>query len=575
MIPKNYLTLVFSLFASLAVYADDAKQALPSSVPGGAQFMKQHPASDVNGDGVLTAKEQDNFCVNHTIKALGGGYTYRKEMVAMRDGVKLATGIFVPEGKGPLPVVLIRTAYQINAAAMQNADIYRNKNIVFICQDLRGDGESEGKGGFDARIFDNEIDDGYDTIEWIASQPYCNGSVGMTGNSGHGFSAYMAYLAKPSSLKAVSTKISGGNAELYWTFHNGVRREMYNWLRSRNIPIPQWPKPTITVFDKKKYVDTLKHASVNNETVFIAKTGWYDIFLESSLDYFKAFGKKGKVFVQVDASGHGNMIGKKFPNKTVPSEWRIPDLVDATSGIGIPAKSHIVYYLMGDCSDPNAPGNTYKFTNVWPVPHEKVSYYMNQDGSMGEKRPRAREASLTFQYDPRNPVPSAGGDVFIHKGVGPLDQRVLKDRTDVLRFKSESLTKPLEITGKLKAELFIKTDVEDTTFTAKLIDVYPDGYEAIIKDSIIMTRFNEGIDKESKIEKGNIYKLTMDMWSTAYVFNKGHKMAVHISSSNSPKYEVHPNTFEPVMSFNDVPVANNTVMFSAQYPSRIILPVVK
>ena len=125
------------------------------------------------------------------------------------------------------------------------------------------------------------------------------------------------------------------------------------------------------------------------------------------------------------------------------------------------------------------------------------------------------------------------------------------------------------------AELFVKTDVEDTTFTAKLIDVYPDGYEAILRNSIIMTRFHDGFDKESKIEKGKVYKLTIDMWSTAYVLNKGHKLAVHISSSNSPKYEVHPNTFKPVMNFNNSPVANNTIMLSKEHPSRIILPIVK
>lgn len=133
----------------------------------------------------------------------------------------------------------------------------------------------------------------------------------------------------------------------------------------------------------------------------------------------------------------------------------------------------------------------------------------------------------------------------------------------------------MEITGKLTAELYVSSDVPDTTFTAKLIDVYPDGYEAILKDSIVMGRYHAGYDKESPMEKGNIYKLSMDMWSLAYVINKGHKIAVHISSSNDKKYEVHPNSFQPVMNLNDAPIARNTIHISPDHPSHLVLPVVK
>ena len=118
---------------------------------------------------------------------------------------------------------------------------------------------------------------------------------------------------------------------------------------------------------------------------------------------------------------------------------------------------------------------------------------------------------------------------------------------------------------------------EPKSFTAKLIDVYPNGYEAIVRDSIIMTRFHQGFDKPSRIKKGQVYKLKMDMWSTAIVVNKGHRLAVHVSSSNSPKYEVHPNVYDPIqaLDFPKAPVATNTIMLSKEHPSRIILPVVK
>lgn len=571
---EYYLLSVVLICCGLCAEEVDVARTLPNALPGAAAFMKQHPQSDLNGDGSLTYEEKEVFCAQKATEMLGGGYTFERHLVPMRDGVKLATGVLTPEGEGPFPVVITRTAYGIWGAVFHGAPSLKDRGVVFICQDPRGDGESEGKGTADFRSFDNEINDGHDCVDWVSKQSFCNGRIGMMGQSGHGFCAYMAYLAKHPALTSVSTNVSGGNAYLYWTYHNGVRREMYNWLSSRNIGIPQWPKPTITYFDKKVYDATVAKAAKGNDTVFIAKTGWYDIFSESALDYFEVFADSGKVFVQVDASGHGNMSGRKPPGRPVPAEWALPELVDSLESSSA-EKSRLVYYLMGDSTDPKAPGNEYKMTEVWPVPHEPVSFYLKADGTLTEKKPQVKGASMSFKYDPRNPVSSEGGDVFIHQGVGPKDQRVHGERADILRFRSAPLEEPLEITGKILADLYIKTDVEDTTFTAKLIDVYPDGYEAIVRDSIIMGRFHEGLDKGAKLEKGQVYKLTMDLWSTAIVINKGHRLAVHISSSNSPKYEVHPNTFDAVNSFEHAPIADQTVIMSSDYPSRIILPVVK
>ena len=567
-------------FVSLSLFlnsiAETKKRDLPNPVPGAAHFLKLYPNSDLNKDGILTAKEKDDYCISLTCKTLGSDYIYEQKMVPMRDGIKLATGIFRPKKAGKYPVMLTRTSYGIQAASLHEAGQFVNKNIIFIAQDLRGDGESEGKGTLDPMSFDNEINDGYDTVAWIRKQTFSNGKVGMAGQSGHGFAAYMGYLSKPPGLNSIFTTISGGNAYLYWGYHNGVRREMINWFANRNTHIPQWPKPTIRLFDKNAYIRKIA-AAKNNPTIFIAKTGWYDIFAESALDYFNSFADNGKIFLQVDASGHGRMAGRQFPHKVIPKEWQIPDLVDSTINPEKynTQKSRIVYYLMGDVIDPKAPGNTYKIATTWPVPHTPTFLYMHSNGALSQSKPVANYSSLSFKYDPRNPVSSEGGDVFIHKGVGPKDQRVLKNRKDILRFTSEPLKEPMEITGKVLAELFVKTDVEDTTFTAKLIDIYPDGYEAIVRDSIIMGRFHEGFNKESRMEKGKVYKLKMDMWSTALVINKGHRLAVHISSSNSPKYEVHPNTFEPVTSFAKVPIATNTIMLSKDNPSKIIMPVIK
>lgn len=566
--------LATAALASPLAIADE----LPSPVPGAAQFLKKYPDSDLNKDGILTSQEKEEFSIAHTIELLGGNYTYEKVMVPMRDGVKLATGIFKPNKPGKFDTMICRTAYSIWAAAFFDTHKYANRDYVYICQDLRGDGESEGAGTVDLMSFDNEIQDGYDTFDWIIKQGWSNQRIGIFGQSGHGFSAYMAYLANHPNLVVSDTNVSGGNAHLYWTFHNGVRREMhYRWMSQRGVPVPMWPKPVTERFDRAAYAETIKHAQKDNQAVFVAKTGWYDIFAESALDYFEDFAQDGHVYIQVDASGHGGMRGKRFPGKAVPAEWTLPTTNDVMADADSfrKGKSRMVYYLMGAVGEPGAPGNDYKVTDVWPVPHDDVSFYVHQDGSLSTDVPSQDKASLSFKYDPRDPVPSVGGDVFIHEGVGPRDQRELKDRKDILHFSSAPLSEPMEITGKVTAELYVSSDVEDTTFTAKLVDIYPDGFEAIIRDSIVMGRFHEGLDKEVPMEKGKVYKLDMDLWSTAYVINKGHKIGVQISSSNSIKYDVHPNTFHQVNNYVKSPVATNTIHLSAKHPTNIKIPVVK
>ena len=132
----------------------------------------------------------------------------------------------------------------------------------------------------------------------------------------------------------------------------------------------------------------------------------------------------------------------------------------------------------------------------------------------------------------------------------------------------------MTVIGKIRAELFVSSDASDTMFTVKLIDVYPNGYEALIRDSAIMARYHDGLEKPAPLEQGKTYRLGVDMWSTALVIDKGHRIAVHIASSNSPKYEVHPNVFDPAASMNDAKTARNTVHMNASSQSKILLPIV-
>jgi putative CocE/NonD family hydrolase len=142
----------------------------------------------------------------------------------------------------------------------------------------------------------------------------------------------------------------------------------------------------------------------------------------------------------------------------------------------------------------------------------------------------------------------------------------------VLWFQSEPLDEPLPIVGRLQAELYIQSDAPDTLFVVKIVDVYPDGYMAIFRESAAMARFGDNLATASPLTRGAVRKLTVDLWSTAYVINRGHRLGVIITSASDPAYEVHPNTYEPVMDASGFKTANNQIHWSAQYPSHITLP---
>ncbi len=185
-----------------------------------------------------------------------------------------------------------------------------------------------------------------------------------------------------------------------------------------------------------------------------------------------------------------------------------------------------------------------------------------------------KPSSTTYQYDPKNPVPTIGGaNLFAKKG--PLDQRAIGERKDVLKFVTAPLDAPVEVTGPLTVELWVSSDCPDTDFMAKLIDVYPDGTERLVQDNGLRARFREGFDHEVMMKKGAAYKLKIDLWSTSLIFNKGHRIAVHITSSNNPRFDPNPNTGKPLRADSETRIATNTIHHDQAHPSRILLPVVK
>src|SRR5437773_5284871 len=160
----------------------------------------------------------------------------------------------------------------------------------------------------------------------------------------------------------------------------------------------------------------------------------------------------------------------------------------------------------------------------------------------------------------------------MEQGMGHMDQRAVPERSDYLRIETPRLAHPVEVTGRVYVDVWVETDAPDTDFMAKLVDVYPDGNEALVTDAPARLRYREGY-KELPMKAGEIVRVRLDLWSTSLVFNKGHRIAVHVTSSNDPRFDPNPNTGKPIRADDETRVAMNKIHHDRAHPSRILLPV--
>jgi len=510
----------------------------------------------------------------------------REEMVPMRDGVRLATNIIVPEGPGPWPVILTRTPYGKDgaiAAVDGREQVYTDAGYARVVQDCRGRFKSEGK----YRAFVDDMEDGYDTVEWIAKQPWSNGKVGMVGTSAMGITTNLAAMAGPPHLLAAFVALAHGSSYRYSSYPGGLFLQNLGeeWLRRQGVPPADVPRPIIRDYDETAAKLDIRNYYSKMTVPFYNVGGWYDIFLEGNIDNFVALqaqgagNARGHEKLQMGAFGHRPLMGDlKYPSDAADhgesQKMRWFDYWLKGVDNGITKEPAVRYYVMGDTLDKSAPGNEWRTAASWPPASTATSYYFGDNHSLTVATPKTKNDKDSYAYDPKNPVPSVGGNNLM-MDVGPMDQRTVSGRPDVLKFETQPLTDPVEVVGRLTAKLYVSTDAEDTDFMVKLVDVYPNGYEALVHDEGLRLRYVNGFDKPTHIEKGKIYPIQVDLWSTALVFNKGHKIAVHVTSSNSPRFEKHSNTWAPVKSYDDAVVAHNAVYHDARHPSQIVLPVTK
>ncbi len=506
-------------------------------------------------------------------------------MVAMRDGTKLATDLHLPEGEGPWPAILIRTPYGRKSARGLGGQA-GGRGYALVAQDFRGRGDSQGE---DWPVFVHggwgKNQDGYDTVEWIAAQDWSNGKVGGFGISAPGIALNMTAPSRPPHLVCLYVGVAFSSMYHQSAYQGGAFRKslLENWLKGnkfsgKNLELIR-AHPDYDDFWKEMDPERVADR-VNVPAMFLG--GWYDIFTAGTINSFKTIqeggdkGARGQCRLVMEPYGHGRSEDLVFPNTNHPgaaSAWKWFDVWLKHGGEGIERIPVVQYFVMGDPGDANSPGNEWRTADGWPVPATMRKVYLHRGNRLRLRAPKERGVSVSYKYDPRDPVPTIGGsNLTISKG--PRDQRPVEGRGDVVLFSSRELTEYVELTGSVKVKLWASSSVPDTDFTAKLCDVYPDGRSMLVADGIIRARHRNSMEHSELMEPGEIYAFEIDLWSTSLVLSPGHRVRVAISSSNSPRFEANPNTGKPSGAAEEVRIATNTIYMDAEHPSHVLLPVV-
>jgi len=501
----------------------------------------------------------------------------------MRDGVYLAATVYFPSGDGPWPTLLARTPYNRNGLRGQGTELARQGYAV-VAQDVRGRFASDG----DYVPFFHDREDGYDTVEWAAAQPWSTGKVGVFGGSAVGVTANMAAAAAPPHLVCAYVIVAPSSWRTQSLWMGGLwRKEMIDgWMANQGATEVRklWERTPIADPYFDRFEIGLAHERIAIPMYNVA--GWFDIFLQGGIDNFVGLQSRGAG----QARGHQKILIGPFAHGQLTSRLQFPaganirraDMLEwfdywlKGEPNGVMDEPPIRYYLMGDAEDPSAPGNVWLTAASWPPAAEPRSFYFQPGGALAETPPVESASASAYVYDPDHPVPTVGGANLVFRSKGPEDQRKIGERADYLRFVTPSLEEPLAVVGPLSAELFVSTDAPDTDFLVKLIDVYPDGYEALIQDSGVRLRYRQGFEREHPMTPGEVARVAIDLWSTAYVFNRGHRLSAHVTSSSDPRFDPNPNTGAPLRAEDGPPArpARNTLHHDRPRPSRLILPVV-
>ena len=536
-------------------------------------------------------------------------------MMTTRDGTELAANIFRPKGDGPFPTILSRTPYGKGGENNGQARSYVSQGYAMVIQDCRGRGDSQGL--WDPFRYDAH--DGFDTQEWVGMQSWCNGKIGTAGGSYVGWTQWAAAPEGSQYLKAMVPIVpfcnaydlayDGGAFQLAlmmgWGSAVGGARMAPDKIAGalRFLPLNDFDDQ----FDNEVFYleEWVKHPidddywrqrgigrdAFDDVTVPVLNIGgWYDIFSKVTLEMTNGVRTESNnravrrnQFSVIGPWAHG--VGRSKVGELdfgpeaamnlgqLQKKWFDYWLRDQDTGVEEWPAFQI--FVMGE--------NKWRGESEWPLKRTQYTpfYLQSQgnaadiagDGVLSTDKPD-RAATDTYKYDPENPAPTAGGNNLAGAPAGPFDQAQVEQREDVLVYTSAALSEAVEVTGPVKMILYASSSAVDTDFTAKLVDMHPDGKAYNLCDGIIRARWRKSRTKPQMIKPGETYRYEIDLWVTSNVFKPGHRIRVEVSSSNFPRFDRNPNSGLLFGTDTELQSATQTVFHGAERASHILLPVI-
>ena len=551
----------------------------------------------------------------------------------MRDGITLYADIYRPKSSGKFPVILMRTPYD-KSVGWAVSPVFKivPRGYVVIIQDVRGRYTSEGEwypfkheqaDGFDTVEWTATLpySDGKvgmmggsyvgatQMLAAIAQPPHLAGiAPNVTASNYHENWTYQ------------------GGAFEQWFNQNWTSQLAQNTLQrligentnalagTSTLPLANYPvfnfgqlpaDAQLTAALAPYYLDWLSHPDYddywkqwsieehfsNIAIPMLQVGGWYDIFNGGTLRNYmgakahaasEAARTKQHLLIEIGGhAGFGRRIGDvdfgphalENAYTDVILDWY--DFLFKDIRNQFATEKPVKVFTMG--------ANEYRQEDDWPPPQAQPTKYflhsggkansLRGDGSLAASAPKS-DPSDSYVYNPANPVPTVGGPLCCdakHMEPGPRDQRSVENRDDVLVYSTGPLAHDLEVTGPVIADLFVKSSGVDTDFTAKLVDVAPDGFAQNLTEGILRMRYRASPEHATLINPGQIYEITIDLWATSNVFLRGHSLRLEISSSNFPRFDRNLNTGEEIKFAHTFVAATNTVLHDAQHPSALVL----
>lgn len=533
----------------------------------------------------------------------------------MDDGVRLSGDIYLPEGDGPFPTVLFRTPYvKSQLATGKEGRRWARDGYAYVTVDVRGRGDSEG----DFTPYRNDATDGYQVIEWIASQSWSTGRVGTIGGSYCGRIQWLTALTQPPHLKAMIPLVSPsdpfvesptgiyGPMNICW-FHMTSGKTMQDledldWMRIyEHLPLltmdeaigrqaPRWRESmahqSLDDFWKELCYQT-RMSEIDLPVLHIS--GWYDdeqigTPLNYTLMTQNAPSEAARKSQRLLMGPWGHQVNTQ--QKIGEVDFGPDSLIDLHAYErrffdrhlkGTPPETEdppVRIFVMGK--------NAWRDERTWPLPDaQPTPFYLHSAGRANSRYgdgllsdlPSGDQPRDSYRSDPMRPFPFITEPLSAQIG-GPDDYAAVERRDDVLVYTSVALDRDIEVTGPISAVLFAETTGKDVDFAVKLLDVWPSGFAQRITDGLVRARFRHGMDRPEPVTPGEIMELNIDLWYTSLVFKKGHQIRLEIASHAFPKYDRNLQTGGDMATETHCQMADQTIYHDRHRPSRLILPVV-